>query len=129
MPNPRGNLAGWADPSKPGWEDRLKERVQARQRKTKRASTRTNGMYLFFDDPYRLLLDEAAHRRDISMAGYGRRAIASFIAHDLDMPFEEVIHHAAQPSGYLGRMEGRRSKTHDDGVGHGLWIIEGLIEP
>lgn len=70
MANPKPDLQGWADrPSEPGWQERAIARVKARQKETRRANERTNGMYLFFDDEMRVMLDEACRRRDISLTG------------------------------------------------------------
>lgn len=131
MPNPYGNLAGFTDPEQPGWQERAIARVQEHQGKRKRESGgRSRGMYLFFDDPFRVLLDEAAQRRDISLNGYGRRSIAAFLSHDLGIPYGEVTRHAAQPGNYRHALgHGQRTKTQDNGQGHGLWIIEGLELP
>jgi hypothetical protein len=126
MPNPRGNLAGFTDPEDPDWRANALERVRARQKKTHRSKERTNGMYLFYDDPYRVLLDEAARRRGISRVGYGRRAVAAFIAADLGLTVEEVVQHAAKPAPYEGTPGGIVKRTNDDGTGHGPWHIEGL---
>lgn len=126
MANPRPDLQGFADPSIPGWRERALARVAERQRKSGRSADRKNGMYLFFDDGLRVLLDEACKRRNISLTGYGRRAMIAFIAHDLDMEIEEVARHAAVPAGYGEGGGGRLVRTHDDGTGRGLWRILGL---
>lgn len=126
LANPRPDLQGFADPSIPGWRDRAIARVVQRQAKTRRANERKNGMYLFFDDELRVLLDEACKRRDISLTGYGRRAMIAFIAHDLGMKLEDVAQHAAEPVGYGKSGGGRQTRTHDNGIGRGLWRILGL---
>lgn len=126
MANPRPDLQGFADPSIPGWQERAIARVAARQRKNKRNNDRKNGMYLFFDDEFRVLLDEACRRRDISLTGYGRRATMAMIAYDLGMDLEEVARHSAVPAGYGEGGGGRLVRTHDDGLGRGLWRILGL---
>lgn len=126
----RERLQGWAAPapSEPGWQERVIARVKARQQETRRHNERKNGLYLFFDDPLRLLLDEACFRRDISLTGYARRAMIAMIAHDLDMPLEEVAQHAAVPAGYGATGGGRLKRTQDDGKGKGPWRILGLGE-
>lgn len=127
MANPKPDLQGWADrPSEPGWEERAIARVKARQKETRRANERTNGMYLFFDDEMRVMLDEACRRRDISLTGYARRAMIAFIAHDLDLPLAEVAQYGAEPVGYGKTGGGRTTRTRDDGLGRGLWRILGL---
>lgn len=128
MANPRPDLQGFADPSVPGWQERAIARVRQRQRKSKRSTERKNGMYLFFDDEMRVLLDEACARRDISLTGYGRRAMIAFIAHDLGMELEDVARYAAEPAGYGAGGGGRLVRTQDTGIGKGLWRILGLTK-
>jgi len=129
MANPRGNLAGFTDPSTPGWQQRALERVQARQKRSKRHTERVSGVLATFDDPFRVLLDEACMRRGISMQGYARRAIAAFVAHDLDIPLSEVLKHMAVPTEYRAAAGfGRSRKTGDDGRGFGAWFIDKLRE-
>jgi hypothetical protein len=125
----RFRLQGFAAPaSKEGWQQRAIDRVRDRQRQKKRHNERSNGMYLFFDDGLRVLLDEACFRRDISLTGYGRRAMIAMIAHDLGLPLEEVAQHAATPAGYGATGGGRLKRTHDDGRGKGPWRILKLGE-
>ena len=125
----RFRLQGFAaPPSKDGWRERAIARVRDRQRNSSRRNERTNGMYLFFDDEMRVLLDEACMRRDISLTGYGRRAMIAFIAHDLGLELEEVARHGAVPAGYGATGGGRLKRTHDTGRGKGLWRILKLGE-
>lgn len=129
MANPKPDLQGWAaTPSQPGWQERAIERVRARQKETRRAYERKNGLYLFFDDPLRVLLDEACMRRNISLTGYCRRALVAFLAHDLGMPIGEVAKHTAVPTAYGATGGGRLVRTQDDAKGQGPWQITGLEE-
>lgn len=129
MANPKPDLQGWAArPSVPGWQERAIERVRARQKETRRAYERKNGLYLFFDDPLRVLLDEACMRRNISLTGYCRRALVAFLAHDLGMPIGEVAKHAAVPAAYGATGGGRLTRTQDNAKGQGPWQITGLEE-
>jgi hypothetical protein len=129
MANPKPDLQGWADrPSVPGWQERAIARVRARQSKTRRNNERKNGIWTFFDDPFRTLLDEAAMRRNISLTGYARRAIAAMIAHDLGMDFTEVTKHGSQPAPYAATGGGRLVRTTDDGTGQGPWRITNVEE-
>lgn len=121
--NPYGNLAGFTDPQDPDWAEKALARVAARQRRSSRSSSRKNGLYLFFDDPFRTLLDEAAERRDISLGGYGRRAMGSFIAYDLGIALPDVLQHTAFPTGYMNGTGGKVSRTQDTGEGKGPWTI------
>lgn len=128
--NPRGNLAGFTDPSTPGWQARALERVKQRQKKTKRHTERTSGTLATYDDGLRPLLDEACKRRGTSMQGYLRRALCAFIAYDLGLPLSEVTKFTSPPTRYNASAgNGRRIRVDDDGTGHGSWQIEKLGEP
>lgn len=129
MANPRPDLQGFADPSTPGWQQGALDRVIGRQKKTKRHTERKSGVLATFDDPFRVMLDEACKRRNVSMSGYARRAIGAFIAYDLGLPLGEVLKHAARPTPY--RQEGGAgwpTRTEDDGRGNGPWFIDTLKE-
>lgn len=129
MANPKPDLQGWADrPSEPGWQERAIARVRARQHKTRRHNERKNGIWTFFDDEFRYLLDEACVRRNISLTGYMRRAAAAMIAHDLGMDFAEVAKYGSQPAPYAGNGGGRLVRTSDDGKGQGGWRIVDVDE-
>jgi hypothetical protein len=126
MANPHPGLQGFADPEREGWRERALERVQSRQKKTKRNTERKNGMFLFFDDGFRALLDEAARRRNISMTGYLRRAAAAMIAYDLGIDITEVLKFTAHPAGYGELGGGAQKHPHDTGEGRGNWAIRSL---
>jgi len=127
MANPKPDLQGWAEqPSTPGWQQLAISRVRARQHAKRRHNERKSGLYLFFDDPFRVYLDEACLRRNISLTGYMRRAGAAMIAHDLGLDIEEVMQHSARPAEYGATGGGRLKRTEDDGKGFGLWRILGL---
>lgn len=115
-------------PSEPGWQERAIAAVRSRQKETRRHNERSNGLYLFFDDEMRVLLDEACLRRNISLTGYIRRAMIAFLAHDLGMKIGDVAQYAAEPVGYGKTGGGRRERTHDTGTGRGRWKILGLGE-
>lgn len=117
-----------AVPSKDGWREAAIARVKDRAHASRRRNERRNGMYLLFDDELRVLLDEACLRRNISLTGYGRRAMIAFIAHDLGMELDEVAQHAAIPTGYGETGGGRLTRTRDNGLGKGLWRILKLGE-
>ncbi len=129
MPNPRGNLAGWSDKEKPGWEQEAIARVKARRGKTSRTEERPASQTLFYEDQLRVWMDECASRRDISLSGYARRAICAMIAHDLNLPLDQVTRFVAQPARYGSTGgPGHRPRSHDDGKGHGPWVITDLEE-
>lgn len=127
MPNPHGNLAGFTDPEEEGWEERVLQRVRARKRKNPGAgrNRRDYMVKVWFDDPFRLLLDEAAKRRNITLSGYTRRALAAFVAKDLGIPITEVLKHASKPTDYgtAYPRPGKPIRSVDDGEGYGDWVI------
>lgn len=126
--NRTSRLQGFADPpSVPNWREIALGRVITRQKKSKRKAERDSGVLAVYDLDFRPLLDEACHRRGISMAGYARRAIAAMIAYDLELPLSEVTKHMPYPTEYrLFGGTGRHMKTADDGQGYGNWHIEGV---
>lgn len=131
MVNHQPDLQGWADRDEdPQWMENAIERVRARSRANKQDRRRTNGTYVFYDDPFRVFLDEAAQRRGMPMSAYIRRATAAFMAYDLGVPFTEIVKHTAQPAteGSKNRRVGTVPRSHDDGRGMGPWLIEGLRE-
>jgi hypothetical protein len=129
MGNPYGNLAGVSDPSEEGWQERALARVKARQKQSKRHTERADCVKVVFDPPFRALLDEAASRRGLSMAGYCRRAIAAFVAHDLGLKPAEAARYMPVPTIYraVGGV-GNIIKTEDDLKGYGKWVIRDLDE-
>lgn len=127
--NPYGNLAGISDPSIPGWQERAFERVKARQKGSKRRTERQDSLRTVWDRPFRALLDEAARRRGMSMAGYCRRAIAAFVAHDLGIAPDEAGQYMPIPTPYRTHHGmGNIVKTRDNLSGYGRWVITGLEE-
>ncbi len=128
MANPRGNLAGWSDKSVPGWQGRVMEKVKESQKKTKRHTERHAGTLATYDEPFRLLLEEACKKRNISRQGYARRAMAAFIAHDLGMDITEVLKYCARPVPLDTRINYRPVRTEDTGAGFGPWNITGVEE-
>lgn len=129
MANPRGNLAGYTDPSEPGWQERAMARVKARQKQSKRHTERRDGVRAVWDLPFRAFLDEAARRRGMSMTGYCRRAIAAFVEYDLGLDTGEAAQHMAVPAHYrLHRGHGFSIKTRDDLKGYGRWVIREVDE-
>jgi hypothetical protein len=128
MVNYNPDLQGWADAGEdPQWMENALARVRSRQRQSRVSEGRRSGMYVYFNEPFRALLDEAAARRDMSMASYMRRAVGAFIAHDLNIPFTEVVRHGAQPVPHGAKTVGNKPSS-DNGRGKGPWLIEGLKE-
>ena len=133
MPTPAGRgLSGSANGHNPGAEEKTKARVRESQTKRQRARgrRRPGALTIEYDLPFQRLIQEAADSRGIGVQGYARRAIAAFIAHDLDMPFEEVTANFAAPQRrgeVLRRQDGARhapeGPTVDTGEGFGAWRL------
>lgn len=130
MANRESRLQGWADPSVPGWEQRALDAVKGRQKKSSRMHERRDGVLATFDIEFKVLLDEAAKRRGISMAGYTRRALAAFVSHDLDLPLEDVTKYMSKATNYRewGAHGRPLVRLDDDGKGFGRWVIVQLGE-
>lgn len=122
MANPKGNLSGWSDPKDPEFLDKLFARRRAdaswpRGRRGRKGVT-FDAMPAYWD-----LLRQAVKKRGITRVSYLRRAVAAFIAHDLDLPLEQVLTHTPQ---VIPPRVVPTDPTHDDGTGYGLWRIKEL---
>jgi hypothetical protein len=100
------------------------KKVQDNQKGTKRHRERISGVLAAYDEPFRLLLEEACKRRGISRQGYARRAIGAFIANDLGMDLADVLKHCAVPIPLDNFVNRRPVRTEDDGKGFGPWKIK-----
>lgn len=76
-------------------------------------------LHFHADHAFVALIDSAAAQRDINRSSYVRRAIAAMVAHDLDLPIRDVLHHCPAPGPYR-RMQYQRGQR-DDGTGITLW--------
>lgn len=111
------------DASRPGWQERVIEGISEppKGKSNKMLSVGANVSWQF-----KALLSMAAKRRGISIAGYVRRALAAFIATDLEMSLEDVLKEASFPSPY-GVANGQWMRDdiapgdHDTGEGYGDW--------
>jgi hypothetical protein len=109
------------DQSKPGWQERAIRGISTNKRKSKQAS-------LHMDVPYQFkpLLAMAARRRGISQSGYMRRAVAAFVAQDLQMPYEDVLDGMQTPHPNNATRAGWAELEfipgeQDNGEGYGDW--------
>jgi hypothetical protein len=85
------------------------------------------------DPQLNVLLVKAAAARDMSLAGYARRALCAFLAHDLGMDFAQVcaLTPKPAPAGQVawGRLSGgahpskNPGRWADDGLGYGTWEV------
>lgn len=66
-------------------------------------------------------LADAAALRGLTTVAYVRRAVAAFIAADLDIPFTEVISDTPHP-------KGQSVARYDDGAGHGSWVASAFVD-
>ena len=73
----------------------------------------------------------AANRRGMSKSAYARRALAAFISHDLQMPFEDLckmfpaVVYDQNVSKYV---DGLVVSQRDDGEDYGQWRIDTLAK-
>jgi hypothetical protein len=73
----------------------------------------------------------AAKRRGMSKSAYARRALAAFIAKDLEMPFEDLcgmfpaVVYIQNTSKFV---DGMVVSQRDDGQGYGQWQIKELLD-
>lgn len=80
---------------------------------------------------YDSYLSRAANRRGMSKSAYARRALAAFIAEDLQMPFEDLckmcpaVVYDQNVSKYS---DGIVVSQRDDGHGYGQWRIKELLD-
>lgn len=75
-------------------------------------------------------LGQAAQARGISRVGYLRRAVAAFIAADLEIPFTQVVSDCPLPSPYTPERSWSTARGDDDGRGYGTWVVaSGQTEP
>jgi hypothetical protein len=126
MANPYGNIAGVSDQEVPGWQQRVVDGVREAERSRSRAKIgiRRGRIDSQVDERYAVLLRYAAEKRDMNVAAYVRRAVAAFIAVDLDISFEDVVRYGPQPTGYaMPHKPG--VATEDDGEGYGSWEVKG----
>lgn len=134
MPTVKGEgLAGSADGRVPGWEDRMRERVNASETERMRTNKAKRDVQLRLEWDLEMagLLRLAAEARGMPATAYARRAIAAFIAKDLGLPFEQVCGFFSAPfkQGETfskehadGRRE-KKGKTQDNGKGYGSWSV------
>ncbi len=101
-----------------GWQERA---VRGIDKETLRKLTVNTS------DDFVSLLKKCAQKRDISQAAYMRRALAAFVAYDLQIPFEDVcqMHPKAIPNEW--RFARPLVKELDDGEGFGEWRIQKVV--
>ena len=103
------------DPAyRPDWKDRVKGRVSVD--KAGRWNLRSSEEFI-------VLLRRAAATRDMNVAAYARRAMAAFIAKDLQMPFEDVCNTCPTP-GPQKRAGVGFVWQRDNGEGYGDWEVK-----
>lgn len=76
-------------------------------------------------------LSRAANRRGMSKSAYARRALAAFMAHDLQMPFEDLcvmFPAVVYQQGVNKYIDGMVVHQRDDGQDYGQWKIGTLTD-
>lgn len=121
--------------SVPGWQDRVLERTQygSRQGASKspyiKAKKRFgNDLHFHAGPKLKALVNLAAEKRGVSRATYFRRALAAFIAHDLDITQEEVLSDGPNANEWGKTGGDPRRAPGDDLSGFGPWRLDGLHE-
>jgi hypothetical protein len=105
-----------------GWRDRVRADVKRTAKRGKRRSDAQSRLNIELLPGIVPLLMAAARRRQVSPTGYIRRAMLSFIAHDLNMRLEDVLVHDPRFS-----PPGSRHPIPDpEGRMGGSWEIEDL---
>lgn len=66
-------------------------------------------------------LAQAAERRGMSVTAYCRRAVAAFVAADLDEPLVELLADIPHPGG-------PHHGSYDDGTGYGTWQATPFVD-
>lgn len=137
MPSIAGHhLPGAADGAVDGWQERAVQGLNSVESNTKepngltRLSSQVHWKFL-------ALVRLAARTRGISVSGYIRRAVAAFVAHDLQMEFGQVTQFSPGPNTFGQKGSAHRGKDPekyqdflgknlpDDGVGYGKWEVAG----
>lgn len=104
------------------WQERLIADVQRTSGKGRRRTQAASRLNIEINGGLLPLLMRAARSREVSPTGYIRRAMLSFIAHDLNMRLEAVL--AVEPR---FSPPGSRVPIHDpEGKLGGSWEIEDL---
>lgn len=133
----RTHLPGAAAGGREGWQGRLEERVNdAAAVKVARYGSGHRRwparVTIVCDVDFRTLLRAAADKRGMSAWGYARRAVAAFIAADLDLRFERVAEHTpwpTPPGGPMSLPAARHPRNNpgrwpDNGKGYGSWKVD-----
>lgn len=100
---------------RPEWKDRVRKRLPGP----------ADGRLAFRINPeFVVLLAKAARLRGMTSAAYSRRAVAAFIANDLQVPFEDICTYTPRVNGRQVTQDGRRFWPRDDGQGYGNWEVK-----
>lgn len=108
--------------SSPGWADRLLSDVQAAPLGTRRRGKHAARYNMEITTGILPLLKRAAGMRGVSVTTYIRRAMLSFVAHDLNRPLAAVL--PLDPR--VSRPGSRRVEEDPDALIGGSWEIEDL---
>lgn len=117
---PATHLPGAAQHERPGWQDRLTEKVNEQSR-----GRNSSPFEIRMSFEMRRLLRLAAEARGIPSGAYARRAIAAFVAADLDLDYAAVckLLPAIEPVVDGKRVARGERQGPDDGAGYGTWRV------
>lgn len=108
-----------------GWQANALKRLEEREVKHRFSGPKKygNDLRIRAAAPLRRMIQEAAKKRNITIAAYIRRSIAAFVAYDLGVTAQEVL--AEGPGAADWGDVGLRAEGPEDGVtGYGPWRIE-----
>lgn len=112
--------------SEDGWQQKVLNRVLSKSLATNPNKKRHgNSLYMHVGWRLKELLNIAAQKRGCSKSTYMRRAIAGYLAHDLDMDIAEVLEDGPRPCAW-GATGAHESDPQDDAKSYGNWRINDL---
>lgn len=122
----RGELK--MDESTPGWQDRVLDKSLGASKSDPNKKKHGNDMYFQSGKGLKTLLNLAAEKRGVSKSTYARRALAAFIAHDLDITPEQVLDGGPRPCAWGKTGADVHQERGDKLEGYGHWRIGALHE-
>lgn len=112
--------------SQPDFLDSARQMVRERRVREERGRSENVPLNILVSWTFSRLIARAAQHRGMNKSAYTRRALAVFIARDLDLPLGSVLSYCLMPVPYAGRlMFGNHGayvdRPRDDGTGIEVW--------
>lgn len=112
--------------SEEGWRQKALDRVLNKDLRTNpNKKKHGNSLYMLVGWRLKELLNVAAQKRGSSKSTYMRRAIAGYIAYDLDMDIVDVLEDGPRPCAW-GSQGAYETDPPEDLRHYGDWRISGL---